>query len=202
MLCGGLSVYSPLKRNSVGPGKSVAVIGIGGLGFLTVAHADAGSASRHFAVQFARAMGAENVVAFTHSANKEKDARELGATDVVVTTKKDFADPWKQEFDLIICTIDVSHGLPLALYLKTLRVHGRFIMVAVPDEKLPELHAFDFLTNGALYGGSLIGCRKEVLEMLDLAVKKGVKSWIEVLPIIDASFATVKEAGKAVQNTP
>ncbi|KAL5490683.1 ADH6_3 [Sanghuangporus weigelae] len=31
MLCGGLTVYSPLVRNGAGPGKKVGVIGIGGL---------------------------------------------------------------------------------------------------------------------------------------------------------------------------
>ena len=31
MLCGGLTVYSPLVRNGVGPGKKVGVVGIGGL---------------------------------------------------------------------------------------------------------------------------------------------------------------------------
>lgn len=31
MLCAGLTVFSPLKRNGAGPGKKVGVIGIGGL---------------------------------------------------------------------------------------------------------------------------------------------------------------------------
>jgi alcohol dehydrogenase (NADP+) len=31
MLCGGLTVYSPLVQNGVGPGKRVGVVGIGGL---------------------------------------------------------------------------------------------------------------------------------------------------------------------------
>lgn len=31
MLCGGLTVYSPLVRNGAGPGKKVGVIGVGGL---------------------------------------------------------------------------------------------------------------------------------------------------------------------------
>ena len=31
MLCGGLTVFSPLKRNGAGPGKKVGIIGVGGL---------------------------------------------------------------------------------------------------------------------------------------------------------------------------
>jgi alcohol dehydrogenase (NADP+) len=32
MLCAGLTVYSPLLRNGAGPGKTVGIVGIGGLG--------------------------------------------------------------------------------------------------------------------------------------------------------------------------
>ncbi|KAG6918735.1 hypothetical protein DXG01_012220 [Tephrocybe rancida] len=177
MLCAGLTVYSPLVRNGTGPGKRVGVIGIGGLG--------------HFAIQFARALGAEQVVAFSHSKGKEDDARKLGATDVVITASDDFAKPWAGKLDLIICTADVSQGIPLSDYMTILRVHGRLIMVAIPDDKLPPLHSSEMVGNGALLGGSHIGSKKEALEMLDLAVKKGVKSWIELLPM--------KEAGKAVR---
>ena len=32
MLCAGLTVYSPLVRNGTGPGKTIGIVGIGGLG--------------------------------------------------------------------------------------------------------------------------------------------------------------------------
>lgn len=73
MLCGGLTVFSPLKVNGAGPGKKVGVVGIGGLG--------------HFAVLFAKAMGAE-VFAFTHSKEKTDDAKKMGADHVIDTTNK------------------------------------------------------------------------------------------------------------------
>ena len=73
MLCGGLTVFSPLKTNGAGPGKKVGVIGIGGLG--------------HYAILFAKALGAE-VYAFTHSKDKMDDAKQLGADHVVDTTNK------------------------------------------------------------------------------------------------------------------
>ncbi|KAF5378571.1 hypothetical protein D9615_007128 [Tricholomella constricta] len=177
MLCAGITVYSPLIRNGAGPGKCIGVVGIGGLG--------------HYALQFARALGAEQVVAFSHSSGKEKDARELGATDVVITSNKNFAEPWKGKLDLIICTADVSQGIPLSDFITTLGVHGRFIMVAIPDDQLPTLRSTQMVSNGALLGGSHIGSKKEVIEMLDLAVKENVKSYIEVLPM--------KDAGKAVR---
>ncbi|TFK37300.1 NADPH-dependent alcohol dehydrogenase [Crucibulum laeve] len=178
LLCAGLTVYSPLVRNGTGPGKKVGIVSVGGLG--------------HYAVQFARALGADKVVVFSHSPNKKDDAKELGATDFVVTGEDGFSEPHKGTLDLIICAADVSHGINLMELMSTLNVHGRFIMVALPDEPLPPIYAMQLSTNGALLGGSHIGSKKEAIEMLELVVKKGVKSYVEVLPM--------KEASKAVQN--
>ncbi|KAF9555977.1 GroES-like protein [Agrocybe pediades] len=177
MLCAGLTVYSPLVRNGAGPGKRVGVVGIGGLG--------------HFAIQFAKALGAE-VVVFSHSPNKEEDAKELGADSFVSTGQDGFADSWMGKLDLIICTADVSAGIPMSELMTSLRVHGHFIMCAMPDDALPALKTTDLSGNGALLGGSHIGSKKEAIDMLNLAVKKGVKAYIEMLPM--------KEAGKALKN--
>ncbi|MDC0711257.1 zinc-binding dehydrogenase [Stigmatella sp. ncwal1] len=69
MLCAGITVYSPLRRWSIGPGKKVGVVGLGGLG--------------HMAVKIASAMGAE-VTVLTTSKNKVDDARRFGAKTVIV----------------------------------------------------------------------------------------------------------------------
>ncbi|KAF6756228.1 NADPH-dependent alcohol dehydrogenase [Ephemerocybe angulata] len=177
MMCAGITVYSPLKTNGAGPGKSVGVIGIGGLG--------------HFALQFAKALGSDRVVAFSHSENKKDDAFALGATDFVNTGDKNWVKDWSDTLDIILCTVDVSHHIPLSDIFATLKVHGRCIMVALPDDALPGINAFDMTTSGVLLGGSHIGSKAEIVEMLELAVKKGVKSYIQMLPM--------KEAGKAVQ---
>jgi len=180
MLCAGLTVYSPLLRNGAGPGKKVGIIGIGGLG--------------HYAVLFAKALGAE-VYAFTSSNHKVDDIKKLGADHVVVASGEDFAKPLAFELDLIVSTRDVAEGFPLQEYMSTLKVHGRFVTVGLPDEPLPGLKAFAFLTNGCFLGGSHIGSKAEALQMLDLAAKKGIKPWIEVLPMKDA-----KKAVEGVKN--
>ncbi|KIM37785.1 hypothetical protein M413DRAFT_30702 [Hebeloma cylindrosporum] len=173
MLCAGLTVYSPLVRNGAGPGKRVGIVGIGGLG--------------HFAIQFAKALGAE-VIAFSHSPEKKDDAMKLGADEFVVTGEG-FAKDMQGKVDLIICTADVSEGIPLADLLSTLSVNGRCIMVAIPDNSLPPLHSLQLIGNGAFLGGSHIGSKKEALAMLQLAAEKGVESYIEMLPMKDAGKA-------------
>jgi len=92
-----------MKRHGAGPGKKVAVVGIGGLG--------------HFAVMFAKAMGAE-VTAISHSPRKRDDAKKLGADHFIDTSKKDFAKDHAYEFDLIVSTIDAAQkDFPMDEYL-------------------------------------------------------------------------------------
>lgn len=91
MLCGGLTVFSPLKRYNAGPGKSVGVIGVGGLG--------------HFAILFAKAMGASKVVAISRSLSKKQDALELGADDYIASSEdKDWTLKHALSLDIIINT--------------------------------------------------------------------------------------------------
>ena len=95
MLCGGATVYTPLKEYGCAPGKSVGVIGVGGLG--------------HFAVLFAKALGADKVVAVSRKANKRDDALKLGA-DVYIATDddKDWQKEHSRSLDLIISTVSSS----------------------------------------------------------------------------------------------
>lgn len=39
MLCGGITVFSPLKKNGCGPGKKVGIVGVGGLGHFGILYA-------------------------------------------------------------------------------------------------------------------------------------------------------------------
>ena len=93
--------------------------------------------------------------------------------------------------DLIVSTMDATPKLPLKEFLSMLYVHGRFVTVGLPDadEHLPTLHAFDLVPNGCFIGGSAIGSKKECMEMLALAAKKGIKPWIEELPMKDVKKA-------------
>ncbi|KAH9831478.1 GroES-like protein [Rhodofomes roseus] len=177
MLCAGVTVYSPLRRNNIGAGKKVGVIGIGGLG--------------HYAILFAKALGAQ-VYAFTHSPSKKEDAKKLGADVVVDTGAKDYQKPYYDTLDLIISTTNVfSPGTSFSTYTSMLSVHGKFVNVGLPDidTEMPSLHAFDMLTSGAFIGGSLIGSKGDVYEMLKVAAEKGIKPWVQELPMRDLKTA-------------
>ncbi|KAL1947226.1 hypothetical protein VTO73DRAFT_14187 [Trametes versicolor] len=179
MLCAGVTVYSPLKEYGAGPGKKVGVIGIGGLG--------------HYAILFAKAMGAE-VYAFTRGTAKAEDAKAMGADHCIATTVDGYWKDLGMTFDILISTVDkFPAGVSIREFLGMLYVHGKFISVGLPDvdQPLPAIHPFDVMMNGSLLGGSHIGSKEDMLEMLALAAEKGVKPWIQELPM--------KEAGKALE---
>jgi alcohol dehydrogenase (NADP+) len=184
MLCGGITVYAPLKNNGAGPGKKVGIVGIGGLG--------------HFGVMFAKAMGCESVVAISRSSSKKADAEKMGATGFIATGE----DPkWfknhSRTLDLIVSTVS-NADMPLEGYLRLLRTGGEFIQVGAPEDKFPPFSAFSMIGKRTKMGGSSIGSPAQIRQMLDFAVEKGVHSWIEVRDLADANKAIIDmEAGKA-----
>ncbi|ODV89498.1 hypothetical protein CANCADRAFT_32732 [Tortispora caseinolytica NRRL Y-17796] len=171
MLCAGITTYSPLVRNGCGPGSKVGVVGIGGLG--------------HFAILWAKALGAE-VTVFSRTDKKKEDAFKLGADHFIATEKPGWADANARSLNLIINTANSSAGFNLNDYIKTLKVSGRFISVGLPEGGGFSLSARNFLKNSALFGSSHIGSKKEILEMLDLAVKKNVTPMVECIPISES----------------
>ncbi|KAK7731007.1 hypothetical protein SLS53_008878 [Cytospora paraplurivora] len=178
MMCAGLTVYSPLKRNGCGPGRKVGVVGVGGLG--------------HLAVMFARAMGAE-VWAFMLDHSLDADARELGAAGVVVMSDEGVGEKHRRTFDLILNS--ASSGVNYAPYLPLLDVNGRWISVSMPakNDKGTEVSTWTQIENGCLIGASHLGSRKEALEMLQLAADKGVRTWIEEIDISKEGLKTALE---------
>lgn len=168
MLCAGLTAYSPLVRNGCGPGKKVGIVGLGGIG--------------HFGVMFAKALGAETW-AISRGHGKEKDAMKLGADGFIATEDEGWAEKHKLSFDLIVNTANSSKGFDLPAYLSMMDVHGRWVSVGLPEEEGQEVKAQTLIGNGVLIGASHLGSRKETLEMLQLAADKGLKSWVEEVPI-------------------
>lgn len=205
MLCGGITVYSPLKQNGCGPGKRVSllfdsflplkkisltppsqvgIIGVGGLG--------------HFGVLFAKALGASRVVGISRHTDKRSDVLSMGADEYIATSDEpDWNKTHARSLDLIICTVS-SPSMPLMKYLQLLRVKGTFIQVGAPEDKLPDMNAFAFIAKGVKFGGSMIGAPHEIEEMLKLAAEKGIKPWIQSVPMKEANRAVVDmDAGKA-----
>lgn len=184
MLCGGVTVYSPLKRNGCGPGKTVGIVGVGGLG--------------HFGILFAKALGADRVVGISRKAAKRDDVLALGADAYIATDEdKNWDATNRRSLDLIVSTVS-SDKMPLTQYLSLLKPGGSFIQVGAPDGgNLPPVNAFTLIFNEIKIGGSLVGSPDDIKEMLELAAEKKIQPWIETRPMAEANQAIIDfEDGK------
>ena len=161
--CAGITTYSPLKHGQAGPGKRVAVVGLGGLG--------------HMAVKIARAMGAE-VTVLSQSLKKQEDGLRLGADHYFATSDRDTFEALESSFDLIINT--VSAKIDVSAYLGLLAVNGATVNVGAPAEPL-SLNVFSLLSNRRTFAGSMIGGIAETQEMLDFCAEHGIVSEVEVI---------------------
>ena len=163
LMCAGITTYSPLKRWGAGPGKKVAIAGLGGLG--------------HMGVKIAAAMGAEVTVLSTSPA-KEADARSLGAHGFVNIRNEEAAAAARGSFDIILDTISAQHDYNF--YLSLLGLNGVMVIVGVPSEPIP-LNAFSLIGGNKALAGSMIGGIPETQEMLDFCAKHNITSDVEVI---------------------
>ena len=175
LLCAGITTYNPLKRWGAGPGKKVAVVGLGGLG--------------HMAVKFAAALGAE-VTVLSRTLGKQEDARAFGATDHRATAdEQTFAD-LKGSFDLVLNT--VSANLPVDSYLSLLKPLGALVNVGAPSDP-DTFTAFSLIGGSKVMAGSNIGGIAQTQEMLDFAAEHGIGASIETITAdeVDAAYERV-----------
>jgi uncharacterized zinc-type alcohol dehydrogenase-like protein len=163
LLCAGITLYSPLKNWGAGPGRRVAIVGMGGLG--------------HMGVQLAHALGAE-VTVLSQSLSKEADGRTLGADHYYATSDPATFTSLRGKFDLIIST--VSADLDLDKYLRLLAFEGSLVFVGLPENK-QSFGVFSLTGGRRSLSGSNIGGIRQTQEMLDFCAKHGIASVIETI---------------------
>jgi uncharacterized zinc-type alcohol dehydrogenase-like protein len=165
LLCAGITTWSPLHHWKVGKGQKVGVVGLGGLG--------------HMGVKFASALGAD-VVLFTTSPGKTKDALKLGAKDVVISKNEDEMKKHAASFDFILDTVAAEHDINA--YLSLLKLDGVLTLVGVPEKPL-SISAFNIILPRRILTGSAIGGIAETQGMLDFCAEHGVVADIEMIPM-------------------
>jgi uncharacterized zinc-type alcohol dehydrogenase-like protein len=165
LLCAGITTYSPMRRQGVGKGKKVGVVGLGGLG--------------HMGVKIAHALGA-HVVVFTTSPNKKDDALRLGADQVVVSRNADEMRKHAGSLDFILDAVSADHDINA--YLNLLALDGNLTIVGAPPKPLG-VSAFSLIFGNRSFSGSNIGGIAQTQEMLDFCGVHNLTADVEVIPI-------------------
>jgi alcohol/geraniol dehydrogenase (NADP+) len=174
LLCGGITVYSPLRNWLARPSSRVGVVGIGGLG--------------HLGLQFARAFGCE-VTAFSTSKDKEAEARTLGAHNFVNTRENGEIKKAVGSLDLILCTVSADQDFQT--FVSLLRPKGTLVVLGASPSPM-QIAAFSLIGGQKAIAGSPSGSPRDLHEMLDVAARHGVKAITEKFAMKDANKAVEK----------
>jgi uncharacterized zinc-type alcohol dehydrogenase-like protein len=174
LLCGGITVYNPLRTHGVNPSSRVGIVGIGGLG--------------HLAIQFARVFGAE-VTAFSTSAAKEEEARALGAHRFVNSRESKALKEVAGTLDFILSTVNADQDW--GTYIQALRPTGTLCFVGVPPSPV-SVHAFPLISGLRTITGNPTGSPYRLKEMLDVAARHGVQAQTERFSMAKANEAIEK----------
>jgi uncharacterized zinc-type alcohol dehydrogenase-like protein len=174
LLCGGITVYAPLRNHGVRPSSRVGVVGIGGLG--------------HMGLQFANAFGAE-VTAFSTSKDKEAEAKSMGAHHFVNTRDTGALKKVAGSFDFILSTVSADQDW--GGYIAALRPKGMMCVVGVAPSPL-QIHAFSLIGGQKGISGSPTGSPRDLHEMLDVAARHNVKAITERFAMAKANDAIAK----------
>lgn len=172
LLCAGITTYSPLKHYGAGPGKRVAIVGMGGLG--------------HMGVQIAAAMGATTAV-ISQGRSKEADARRFGATEFYAMSEEDTLKKLRRSFDIILCTVSAD-DLDYTGLLGALKPFGVFVDVGLPEHP-STIHLAGLVMGNKSMAGSQIGGIPETQEMLDFCAEHEIYPQVELIGGEDITVA-------------
>lgn len=163
LMCAGITVWEPLRRWKIGPGSTVAVVGLGGLG--------------HLAVKLAHALGAD-VTVFTTSEAKTGDAFRLGADHVVLSTDEAAMAGVAHRFDFVLDCVPVAHDL--SPYLRTVAMDGT--LCTVGHLGTVEVDTLDLLVGRKSLASAGSGGHRYTQDLLDFCGEHGIVADVEVVP--------------------
>ncbi len=182
LLCAGITLYSPLHHWGAGPGKKVAIVGMGGLG--------------HMGVKIAHAMGAE-VTVLSQTLSKQEDGKRLGADHYYATSDDATFEELAGRFDLIVNT--VAANLPRRqVPARCSPWTARWSTSASPTAPTT-FHAFSLAGMRRSMAGSKIGGIRETQEMLDFCAEHGLGAEIETIGVDDVDGAYERVVGSDVR---
>ncbi|MEJ7642266.1 MAG: NAD(P)-dependent alcohol dehydrogenase [Candidatus Nitrosocosmicus sp.] len=179
LFCGGITVFNPIIQNNINSTSNVAVVGIGGLG--------------HMALKFLNAWGCE-VTAISTNPDKERAAREYGASHFLNSKNHDSLENSANRFDMVLVTSNAD--LDWDAYINTLRPGGKLHIVGAASQVKATVSAL--ISNEKSFGGSPTGSPSTIAKMLNFCNRHNIEPVIEEFPLSKVNEAMAHlESGKA-----
>ena len=178
IFCAGYTVWSGLRWADPKPHERIAVVGIGGLG--------------HLALQYSKAAGFETI-AISHSPDKDKLVRQLGA-DEVVRDGRGLADVGGA--DVVLGTSNSSDAM--AATIQGLRPDGRLVVMGL-ESKPVAISPADLILRRIRVLGSQQNGPEYLYEALDYVAKGKVKVMAETYKLDEIGRAYERVASGQVR---
>jgi propanol-preferring alcohol dehydrogenase len=173
----GLTPYRGIKKlrdaGALGPGRVLAVFGIGGLGA--------------YAVQYAKLLGGgATVVAFARNPDKLAVAKDHGADYIISTRGKSIDDIRSElnkatgigELDAVIDCAGVEEMIRMGFQL--LSVSGHYASVGLVGDRI-DIPLFPLVAREYTYHGSFWGNYSDLAEVMSLASQGKIRHKIKVI---------------------
>jgi alcohol dehydrogenase len=173
MGCAGVTTFNALRQTAAKSGDLVAVLGVGGLG--------------HLGVQWSRAMGFETV-AIARGADKEADARELGAHHYIDSTAGDVSAALKDLGGAVVVLATAANSKAMGDTVGGLAPQGELVIIGVTADPLP-ISPLQLINDGLRVTGHPSGTSRDVEETMHFALLSGVRARIQETPLADAAEA-------------
>jgi alcohol dehydrogenase, propanol-preferring len=164
LFCPGITAYGAVDKLDVGPGDTVAIFGLGGVG--------------HMAVQFAALTGA-TVVAVGRNADHLQVARELGATSTINSSD---ADALTGAADSVDAAVTFAPADTVTAQALAMLKRGGTLVAGIPlsVEGLP-------FNKEQVIKTSLLGSREQMQVVLNLAAEGKIRTVVDRFPMVEAT---------------
>ncbi len=173
LLCAGVTTYNALRNAPLRSGDLVAVQGVGGLG--------------HLGIQFAQRMGFRTV-AIARGIEKEKLARELGASSYINAETEDPAAALQRMGGAKVILATAASSRSMGPLIAGLAPRGRLVVVGASAEPI-QVDAVQLLFGARSIEGSLTGTAIDIEDTLAFSVAQNVRPIIEMVPLEHAAEA-------------
>lgn len=175
MMCAGVTMFSPLQNLGAGPGKKVAIVGLGGLGMC--------------GIQLAKAMGAE-VVAISRSEKKKALAVKCGASGYILSGDAAAMAAANDTFDIVLNTIPSYPNYEL--YHPLVGKGGKQVLLGISAWAMPCMVISELMHLNRSLTGSGIGSIKQSIELMQLVDEHKIYPEVELFPASDLNKVYTK----------